>query len=43
MEQIDYVEKELLKSNIHMNFGSGDTVTVHYKIKEGDKEKNTAF
>ena len=43
MEQIDYVEKELLKSNIHMNFGSGDTVTVHYKIKEGGKERTQLF
>lgn len=43
MEQIKYVEKNLLKSNNHVNFGSGDTVTVHYKIKEGDKERTQLF
>ena len=25
------------------NFGSGDTITVHYKIKEGSKERVQAF
>lgn len=34
-----YAEEQLgLKVN-HPNFKAGDTVTVHYKIKEGDKER----
>lgn len=34
-----FAEEQLgLKVN-HPNFKAGDTVTVHYKIKEGDKER----
>ena len=39
MEQIKYVEKELLNRNDFPSFSAGDTITVHYKIKEGDKER----
>ncbi len=43
MEQINYVENELLKGNDLPSFGAGDTVTVHYKIKEGGKERTQLF
>ena len=39
MEQIKFVENELINRTEHPNFSSGDTVTVHYKIKEGNKER----
>ena len=37
MEQIKYVENELVSRNDFPNFSAGDTITVHYKIKEGNK------
>ena len=43
MEQIKYVENELLKGNEFPSFSAGDTVTVHYKIKEGGKERTQLF
>ena len=42
MEQINYVENELLKGNDLPSFSAGDTVTVH-KIKEGGKERTQLF
>jgi large subunit ribosomal protein L19 len=36
---LKYAEEQLgLKTN-HPNFKAGDTITVHYKIKEGEKER----
>lgn len=36
---LKYAEEQLgVKAN-HPNFKAGDTVTVHYKIKEGEKER----
>jgi large subunit ribosomal protein L19 len=36
---LKFAEEKLgLKAN-HPNFKAGDTVTVHYKIKEGEKER----
>ena len=43
MEQINFVENELLKGNNHPSFSAGDTVTVHYKIKEGGIESTQLF
>ena len=43
MEQIKYVENELLNKNNFQKFSAGDTVTVHYKIKEGGKERTQLF
>ena len=43
MEQINYVENELLKANDLPSFSAGDTVTVYYKIKEGGKERTQLF
>lgn len=36
---LDYVNQQLNKVAAHPEFKAGDTVTVHYKIKEGDKER----
>ena len=33
------VENEFAVANEFPNFKSGDTITVHYKIKEGNKER----
>jgi len=43
MEQIKYVESESLKGNDLPNFSAGDTVTVHYKITEGEKVRIQLF
>ena len=43
MEQIKFVENELINRTELPNFSSGDTVTVHYKIKEGNKERTQLF
>ena len=43
MEQIKFVENELVNRGDFPEISAGDTVTVHYKIKEGNKRKNTAF
>lgn len=36
---LDYVNQQLNPTVQHPSFRAGDTVTVHYKIKEGDKER----
>lgn len=36
---LDFVKKQLTPEVKHPKFKAGDTVTVHYKIKEGDKER----
>ena len=43
MELIKFVETELLKKKEVPTFKAGDTVTVHYKIKEGEKERIQQF
>lgn len=40
---LDYVKKQLSAEVKHPNFKAGDTITVHYKIKEGDKERIQQF
>ncbi|TND08385.1 MAG: 50S ribosomal protein L19 [Bacteroidetes bacterium] len=40
---MQFVEKELVTKTNHPAFKAGDTVTVHYKIKEGDKERVQMF
>lgn len=42
MDLIKIVESEFIKSDIP-EFGTGDTVTVSYKIKEGNKERIQQF
>jgi large subunit ribosomal protein L19 len=39
MNLMNVVEKELAVANEYPKFNAGDTVTVHYKIKEGNKER----
>ena len=34
-----FVEEQLIPKANHPKFKAGDTVTVHYKIKEGEKER----
>ena len=36
---LDYVNQQLSPKSNHPQFKAGDTVTVNYKIKEGDKER----
>lgn len=40
---LDYVKQQLTPEVKHPKFKAGDTVTVHYKIKEGDKERIQQF
>jgi large subunit ribosomal protein L19 len=40
---IDFVEKDALQVKDFPKFGPGDTITVHYKIKEGNKERIQNF
>ena len=42
-ELIDFVQASFVPKNDHPNFKAGDTITVHYKIKEGDKERIQLF
>ncbi len=42
MKQIDQLEKSYMKEDLP-RFGSGDTVKVHVKIKEGEKERVQVF
>jgi len=42
MKQIAQIEKSLMKDNI-IAFKAGDTVKVHVKIREGDKERVQVF
>ncbi|MBI2271922.1 MAG: 50S ribosomal protein L19 [Bacteroidetes bacterium] len=39
MDSIKFVEKAMFAESKLPVFKAGDTVTVHYKIKEGDKER----
>jgi large subunit ribosomal protein L19 len=40
---LDFVKKQLTAESKHPKFKAGDTVTVSYKIKEGDKERIQQF
>ncbi len=40
---IQYVEENFVTKNELPSFKAGDTITVHYKIKEGDKERVQQF
>ena len=39
MDLLKVVENEFAVKKDFPNFNAGDTVTVHYKIKEGSKER----
>jgi large subunit ribosomal protein L19 len=43
MDLMKIVEKEYLIENNFPAFRAGDTITVHYKIKEGTKERVQEF
>ncbi len=42
MNKIDAITASQLKTELP-NFGPGDTVSVHYKVKEGEKERIQIF
>lgn len=43
MDIIKEIEKEITPEINFPKFGAGDTVSVHYKIKEGNKERVQVF
>jgi len=43
MNLMNVVEKELSVEKDYPKFGAGDTITVSYKIKEGNKERIQQF
>ena len=40
---VKFVEDQLLQNNELPTFSAGDTITVYYKIKEGDKKRTQFF
>jgi large subunit ribosomal protein L19 len=40
---LDFAKKHLTPEVKHLDFKAGDTVTVHYKIKEGEKERTQLY
>lgn len=42
-ELIQYVEDQFIEKKDFPKFKAGDTITVHYKIKEGEKERIQQF
>ena len=43
MNLVDSISKECTEMNQFPEFGSGDTITVYYKIREGSKERIQHF
>lgn len=43
MDLIKFVDEQLAEKKSHPKFKAGDTVTVHYKIIEGTKERVQQF
>lgn len=43
MDAIKFVENDLVQSGIKADFRAGDTVSVSYKIREGNKERVQLF
>ena len=39
MDLVKFVEEQVIAKNEFPSFKSGDTVSVHYKIREGNKER----
>jgi len=39
MDLVKFVEEQVIAKNTFPAFKSGDTVSVHYKIREGNKER----
>lgn len=42
-EILKFVEETVIQKNELPSFKAGDTITVHYKIKEGNKERIQTF
>lgn len=40
---IDFVQNEFISQNEFPNFSSGDTITVYYQIREGEKIRTQFF
>lgn len=40
---VQFVENELIPKNEFPEFSAGDTITVYYEIKEGDKKRTQFF
>ena len=40
---VDHITKSLNKSNVHVDFKTGDTVEVYVRVKEGEKERIQVF
>ena len=40
---VKYVQDEFISLNEHPSFKSGDTITVYYEIKEGEKSRTQFF
>lgn len=43
MDKVKELEKSLVANVEHPNFKAGDNISVHYKIKEGNKERIQIF
>ena len=43
MNLLKYAEEQLIAKKHITDFKAGDTITVNYKIKEGDKERVQQF
>ena len=43
MSTIESIEKEIMPLQRDVNFSIGDTVSVHYKIIEGERERIQKF
>jgi large subunit ribosomal protein L19 len=43
MDMLNKLAEELNAKQNHVDFKAGDTVTVHYRIKEGNKERVQQF
>jgi large subunit ribosomal protein L19 len=39
MDLVKFVEEQSSEKRVHPSFKAGDTVSVHYKIREGNKER----
>lgn len=43
MDLINYVQEQFVERNDIPDFGAGDTITVYYQIKEGEKTRTQFF
>ena len=43
MDLVKFVEEQSVVKNTFPAFKAGDTVSVHYKIREGNKERNQVY